>query len=92
MEIIGESFRPNENSHEFLFDISNSNIMKKELTISSKKIRFNFHADAEIISYENHSESSLHLDSIQESSNEYQSNKYSEDPKKRTPNNKTDLS
>ena len=51
MEIIGESDRPNENSHEFLFDISNSNIMKKELTISSKKIRFNFHADAESISY-----------------------------------------
>ena len=87
MEIIGESGWPYEKSYEFFFDISNSNIIKKEFTTSNNYIKSDLPDDVERINNKNYSESSSYLERFQESSDKYQPNKYSEDSIKLTPNN-----
>ena len=86
-EIIGESDLPYENSFKFFFGIGNLNIIKKEFTTSNNYIKCDFLDDVERINNKNYSESSSYLEPIQESSDEYQPNKYSEDSIKLTPNN-----
>ena len=92
MEIIGESGWPYEKSYEFFFDISNSNIIKKEFTTSNNYIKSDLPDDVESIINENYSESSSYLDSIQESSYENIKNKCFKNPKKWELYNKADFS